>query len=134
MNTTPLLSSYELGHYTLSNRIVMAPMTRNRAGEGKVPQAMNAEHYAQRASAGLIITEGSQVSPQGFGYPSTPGIHSPQQVKGWQRVTKAVHDRDGRIFPAALARGADFTPLVAGRGRVAGGAVRHPTQGTSGNA
>jgi len=98
MTATPIFSAYELGPYTLANRIVMAPMTRNRAGAGNVPQAMNAEYYAQRASAGLIITEASQVSPQGVGYPSTPGIHSPEQIKGWQRVTKAVHDQGGRIF------------------------------------
>ena len=88
----------KLGPYELSNRIVMAPLTRNRAGPGNVPQAMNAEYYAQRASAGLIITEATQVSPQGVGYPGTPGIHSAEQVAGWRRVTAAVHERGGRIF------------------------------------
>ena len=82
----------------LQNRIVMAPLTRMRAGEGNVPTALNAEYYAQRASAGLIIGEAAQVSPQGLGYPHTPGIHSPEQVEGWKRVTKAVHDNGGRIF------------------------------------
>ena len=93
-----LLAPVELGPYELSNRIVMAPLTRNRAGPGNVPQAMNAEYYAQRASAGLIITEATQVSPQGVGYPGTPGIHSAEQVAGWRRVTAAVHERGGRIF------------------------------------
>jgi N-ethylmaleimide reductase len=76
----------------------MAPMTRNRAGRGNVPTELMAEYYAQRASAGLIITEASQISPQGVGYPSTPGIHSAEQVAGWRRVTDAVHGCDGRIF------------------------------------
>ncbi|MGB5473982.1 MAG: alkene reductase [Gammaproteobacteria bacterium] len=81
----------------LPNRVVMAPLTRNRAGEGNVPQAMNVEYYRQRASAGLIIAEATQISPQGLGYPSTPGIHSAQQLAGWQDVVLAVHDRGGRI-------------------------------------
>jgi len=76
----------------------MAPLTRNRADAGNVPTDMNAEYYSQRATAGLIITEASQVSPQGVGYPSTPGIHTPEQVAGWKKVTKAVHDQGGRIF------------------------------------
>ena len=93
-----LFTPLRLGPYTLENRAVMAPLTRNRAGPGDVPQAMNVEYYAQRASAGLIITEGSQVSPQGVGYPGTPGIHTDAQVEGWRRVTDAVHGRNGRIF------------------------------------
>lgn len=93
-----LFTPVRLGPYTLANRLVMAPMTRNRAGPGNVPQDMNVEYYAQRASAGLIITEATQVSTQGVGYPNTPGIHSEEQVAGWSRVTQAVHDRGGRIF------------------------------------
>lgn len=93
-----LFSSVQLGHYTLPNRIVMAPLTRNRAGAGNVPVPLNAEYYAQRASAGLIISEATQISPQGVGYPGTPGIHSPEQVEGWKLVTQAVHDAGGRIF------------------------------------
>ncbi|MEA2602687.1 MAG: N-ethylmaleimide reductase [Acidobacteriota bacterium] len=93
-----LLTPFQLGSYTLRNRAVMAPMTRNRAGEGLAPTPIAATYYAQRASAGLIITEGSQVSPQGVGYPNTPGIHSEAQVAGWQKVTAAVHERGGRIF------------------------------------
>ncbi|NQV83334.1 MAG: alkene reductase [Rhodospirillales bacterium] len=98
MAPSTLYEPYDLGPYTLSNRIVMAPLTRSRAGAGNVPQDINAEYYGQRATAGLIITEASQISPQGCGYPSTPGIHSPEQVKGWIKVTKEVHDRGGRIF------------------------------------
>jgi len=83
---------------TLPNRVVMAPMTRNRAGPGNVPTGLNATHYAQRASAGLIISEATQVSPQGVAYPNTPGIHSAEQVAGWRLVTDAVHEAGGRIF------------------------------------
>ncbi|MGH8631218.1 MAG: alkene reductase [Burkholderiales bacterium] len=93
-----LFSPVTLGRYTLRNRLVMAPMTRNRAGPGDVPQALSATYYAQRASAGLIITEGSQVSAQGKGYPATPGIYSSGQVRGWRQVTHAVHAQGGRIF------------------------------------
>ncbi len=93
-----LTTPFRLGPYELPNRIVMAPLTRNRAGTGNVPQAMNVEYYAQRASAGLIITEATQISPQGIGYPNTPGIHTNEQVKGWKKVTNAVHQRHGRIF------------------------------------
>jgi len=93
-----LLSSVKLGPYELPNRIVMAPLTRNRAGAGNAPQPLNATYYAQRASAGLIITEASQVSPQGQGYPMTPGIHSPEQVAGWRLIADAVHERGGHIF------------------------------------
>ena len=93
-----LFSPIQVGPYGLKNRIAMAPMTRNRAGAGNVPQDINAEYYRQRASAGLIITEASQVSPQGQGYPATPGIHSAEQVTGWQKVTDAVHQQGGRIF------------------------------------
>lgn len=93
-----LFTPVSVGRHALPNRIVMAPLTRNRAGEGNIPRAMNAEYYAQRASAGLIISEASQVSPQGVGYPLTPGIHSQEQVAGWRLVTNAVYQRGGRIF------------------------------------
>lgn len=93
-----LFAPVRLGPYDLRNRMVMAPLTRNRAGVGNVPHELNALYYGQRASAGLIISEASQVSPQGVGYPGTPGIHSREQVEGWKLVTKAVHERGGRIF------------------------------------
>ena len=93
-----LLQPLKLRNLTLKNRIVMAPLTRRRAGEGGVPVEMNALYYAQRASAGLIIAEASQISPQGVGYMNTPGIHTPEQVEGWRKVTAAVHDNCGLIF------------------------------------
>jgi N-ethylmaleimide reductase len=93
-----LLSPYTMGGLTLRNRMVMAPMTRCRAIEGNVPGPLTVTYYAQRASAGLIVTEGSQVSPLGVGYNRTPGIYSPQQVAGWKEVTAAVHRNGGKIF------------------------------------
>ena len=93
-----LFSSYQLGSLQLPNRIVMAPMTRSRAGKGSVPTELMATYYEQRASAGLIVSEATQISPQGVGYPGTPGIHTDEQVAGWKRVTDAVHKRGGRIF------------------------------------
>ena len=98
MSTPNLFAAVEIGDLQLKNRMVMAPMTRNRAGQGNVPQDMNAMYYRQRASAGLIITEASQVSPEGVGYPATPGIHTEEQVAGWRNVTNAVHEEGGRIF------------------------------------
>jgi N-ethylmaleimide reductase len=93
-----LFTPVKIGTLPLPNRVVMAPMTRNRAGEGNAPTALNVEYYAQRAGAGLIVTEATQVSPQGVGYPGTPGIHSDRQVEGWRQVTAAVHQAGGRIF------------------------------------
>lgn len=93
-----LFKPIKIGSLELPNRIVMAPLTRMRAGKSNVPTQMNATYYAQRASAGLIISEATQVSPQGVGLPNTPGIHSPEQVEGWQLVTEAVHNCGGRIF------------------------------------
>ena len=93
-----LLSSVKVGDLSLSNRIAMAPLTRNRAAQGNVPTQMNARYYRQRASAGLIISEATQVAPKGQGYPRTPGIHSDAQREGWHLVTEAVHQADGRIF------------------------------------
>jgi N-ethylmaleimide reductase len=93
-----LFEPYKLGPITLPNRLVMAPLTRNRAVEGQVPGPLAAEYYAQRASAGLLITEASQVSQQGQGYQDTPGIYSKEQVAGWRKITDRVHARGGRIF------------------------------------
>ena len=95
---TELFKPYRLGDIELANRIVMAPLTRNRAGLGNAPTLLMAQYYAQRASAGLIITEATQVSPEGQGYEATPGIHSAEQISGWKQVTQAVHARCGRIF------------------------------------
>ena len=93
-----LFTPITVGRYELPNRIVMAPMTRNRAGDGNVVHELQREYYRQRASAGLIITEATQISPQGVGYPATPGIHSQAQTQAWKMVTEAVHDAGGRIF------------------------------------
>jgi len=92
-----LFSPLKVGSLELPNRIFMAPMTRNRAPDN-IPNAMMAEYYRQRATGGLLITEGSQISEQAVGYPATPGIYSPEQVEGWKQVTGAVHDADGHIF------------------------------------
>lgn len=95
---TDLFTPLRLGAIELANRVVMSPMTRNRATyPGDLPNPLMAEYYRQRASAGLIISEGTPVCPEGHGYPRTPGIHSAAQVEGWRRVTTAVHDAGGRI-------------------------------------
>ncbi len=96
--STDLFTPVTLGGLMLPNRMVMAPMTRNRANSDNAPHALNVEYYRQRASAGLIITEASQVSPEGVGYPATPGIYSEAQVAGWRQVVEAVHDAGGHIF------------------------------------
>src|SRR5271170_2121021 len=93
-----LFDPLKLGDLTLPNRVLMAPLTRCRASKGRVPNAMMAEYYAQRASAGLIFSEATSVSPMGVGYPDTPGIWSPEQVEGWKQVTRAVHDAGGRML------------------------------------
>jgi N-ethylmaleimide reductase len=92
-----LFSPLRLGAIALTNRIIMAPLTRMRADAKNVPTALNAKYYAQRASAGLIISEGTAISPQAHGYPSAPGIYTPEQIVGWRAVTDAVHARGGRI-------------------------------------
>lgn len=86
------------GELHLPNRIVMAPLTRSRAGDARIPNALMAEYYAQRADAGLIISEATSVTPMGVGYAATPGIWSDEQVEGWKLVTKAVHEKGGRIL------------------------------------
>ncbi len=98
MSEINLFSTITVGNQNLTNRMVMAPMTRNRAAEGNIPQDMNVKYYHQRTSAGLIITEASQVSPEGVGYPATPGIYNEQQVAGWKKVTDAVHKEGGHIY------------------------------------
>lgn len=92
-----LFEPLQAGELKLANRIVMAPLTRNRAAPGRVPHEQAALYYAQRAGAGLIVTEASQIRPDGQGYLDTPGIYSDEQVAGWRRVTDAVHARGGRI-------------------------------------
>ncbi|MFZ3193527.1 MAG: alkene reductase [Moraxellaceae bacterium] len=92
-----LFTPLQVGALTLPNRIIMAPLTRCRASEGRVPNALMAEYYTQRASAGLIISEATSVTPMGVGYPNTPGIWSDAQVEGWKPITDAVHQAGGRI-------------------------------------
>jgi N-ethylmaleimide reductase len=96
-STSDLFAPYQLGSLTLANRIVMAPLTRSRAGAGDVPTPLMATYYAQRASAGLIISEASQISPQGKGYIQTPGIYDDAQVAGWRQITDAVHAKGGKM-------------------------------------
>jgi N-ethylmaleimide reductase len=98
LNAPLFFEPLQLGSITLANRIVMAPLTRMRAGAGNAPTELNALYYAQRASAGLIIAEGTAVSQQGQGYPNAPGIYTPEQVAGWKSVTEAVHEHGGKIF------------------------------------
>lgn len=98
MTDKTLFQPYTLGALTLTNRIVMAPLTRSRAGAGLVPSGLAVTYYAQRASAGLIIAEATQVSAQAQGYQDTPGIYTAEQIAGWRKVTDAVHAKGGRIF------------------------------------
>lgn len=98
MTEKNLFTPYKLGAITLTNRIVMAPLTRNRAGAGLVASEFAATYYSQRASAGLIITEATQISPQAQGYQDTPGIYTQSQIDSWRKVTDAVHAKGGRIF------------------------------------
>lgn len=98
MSTKTLFDPLQLGSLTLKNRIVMAPLTRCRASEGRVPNTLMADYYRQRASAGLILSEATSVTPMGVGYPDTPGIWSDEQVQGWKLVTDAVHQQGGLIF------------------------------------
>ena len=99
MAEQPLLTPFKSAHLDLRNRVVMAPMTRSRAeNPGTVPTDLMAEYYGQRASAGLIISEGTYVSPEGVGYINVPGIYSPEQVAGWRKVTDAVHAKGGKFF------------------------------------
>lgn len=93
-----LFDSLQLGPLTLPNRIFLAPLTRARAGQQRVPNALMAEYYRQRSSAGLILTEATSVTPMGVGYANTPGIWSDKQVEGWKLITQAVHEAGGRIF------------------------------------
>ncbi|AET91570.1 flavin oxidoreductase/NADH oxidase [Burkholderia sp. YI23] len=93
-----LFNPLKVGALTLKNRIIMAPLTRQRAGVERVPNALMAQYYADRAAAGLILSEATSVTPQGVGYADTPGIWSDEQVEGWKLVTKAVHEAGGKIF------------------------------------
>lgn len=129
MTDKTLFSTYDLSGLPLANRIVMAPLTRNRAGAGLVPSEFAAEYYAQRASAGLIITEATQVSAQAQGYQDTPGLYTPEQIAGWRKVTDAVHAKGGRIFVQLWHVGRiSHVDLLDGAAPVAPSAIRAETQ------
>jgi N-ethylmaleimide reductase len=116
--TQPLFTPYRMGDLDLPNRIVMAPLTRMRASvDAHVPTALQAEYYAQRATAGLIVTEGVAISPEGFGWADTPGLWSEEQVRGWRRVTNAVHAAGGRIIIQLWHTGAISHPDLRGGAR-----------------
>jgi N-ethylmaleimide reductase len=118
-----LLEPYQMGPFTLPNRVLMAPMTRSRTPD-TVPNELNARYYVQRASAGLIITEGTQVSALGQGYPYTPGVYSAEQEAGWRGVTEAVHAAGGRIFAQLWHVGRMGHESVHGQAPVAPSAIR----------
>ncbi len=109
-----LFSPVTLGDIALANRVIMAPMTRDRAGPGDVPTDLMVEYYAQRASAGLIVTEGVQPSPVGKGYWRTPGIHSAEQIAGWRKVSDAVHAKGGLIVMQLMHCGRVVVPANRG--------------------
>src|SRR4029077_18127182 len=111
-----LFTPVKVGSLELPNRIVMSPVTRIRAGEGCVPSERMVRYYSQRASAGLIITEGTHPSPMGRGYTYPPGLHTEEQVAGWRKVTDAVHAAGGRIFVQLMHAGrVSFAPDQLGR-------------------
>lgn len=112
------------GAFQTTNRLVLAPMTRNRAGDGEAPGPLNAEYYAQRAGAGLIVTEGTQPTADGQGYPHTPGLHSDEQVAGWRLVADAVHAKDGKIVAQLMHAGRISHSSIIGQAPAAPSAVR----------
>src|ERR1700680_991170 len=115
MSVQPLFTPIRMGKLYLPNRIVMAPLTRMRAGSiDHVPSKFQADYYAQRASAGLIVAEATAISPEGFGWADTPGLWSAEQVQGWRRVTDAVHAAGGRIIAQLWHTGAIAHPDVRG--------------------
>ena len=97
-----LFSPTRLGPYTLKNRVVLPPLTRSRSSQpGDIPNELMAEYYAQRSSAGFMVTEGTQIEPRGQGYAWTPGIYSSRQVEGWKKVTRAVHEKKASFLPSS---------------------------------
>jgi len=99
MKTSKLFQNLSLGPYVLQNRIVLPPLTRSRSTQpGNIPNELMATYYQQRAGAGFMVTEGTQIEPRGQGYAWTPGIYSPEQIAGWRKVTEAVHAKGGIIF------------------------------------
>ena len=129
MKHTRLLEPIRLGPYFLPNRIVMSPMTRNRSPR-EVPNALNAEYYAQRAGAGLIISESTAISAEGLGWPNTPGIFTEEQVSGWRSVTEGVHRRGGRMFMQLWHCGRNSHPLTQPQGQLPIGPSAVQPEGT----
>ena len=131
MQESILFKPLKVGDLELSNRIIMAPLTRCRATNNRVPNALMAEYYAQRASAGLILSEATSVTPMGVGYPNTPGIWSDEQIEGWKLVTDAVHKKGGKIFLQLWHVGRISDPIyLDGKQPVAPSAIRpsgHPS-------
>ena len=120
-----LLDPITIGDLRLPNRILMAPLTRNRSsGAGRVPNALMRNYYVQRAFAGMIVSEATSVTPMGVGYPHTPGIWSREQVDGWRAITEGVHKAGGRMLLQLVARWAHLRPQLP-RWRAPGGAERH---------
>ena len=130
LNTSPLFKPVKMGATKLNNRVLMAPLTRNRAGSDGTPKDIAREYYVQRASAGLIITEATQISDMGKGYLDTPGIYSKSQVTSWQRITDAVHAVGGRIFVQLwhVGRISHTSLLPKGRSPVAPSSITANTQ------
>ncbi|MEJ5913935.1 alkene reductase [Pseudokineococcus sp. 1T1Z-3] len=118
MDTEQLFTPVDLGDLHLRNRVVMAPLTRTRAGASGVPNDLLVEHYAQRASAGLIITEGTYPTQEGRGYPGQPGLVTDEQAAGWSRVADAVHERGGLLVAQVMHAGRVAHPATTGTGRV----------------
>ena len=96
--TKQLLQPFEMYELTLANRVAMAPLTRSRSGENRIPNMLMAKYYSQRATAGLIVSEATTISPQANGWNHSPGIYTDEMVDGWKMVTDAVHAEGGRIF------------------------------------
>ncbi|MBS0989296.1 alkene reductase [Acetobacter okinawensis] len=129
MTYQKLFEPYTLGAITLANRVVMAPLTRNRAGAGLVPSEFAPEYYAQRATAGLIISEATQISRLAQGYQNTPGIYTPEQIVAWRKVTDAVHAEGGHIFVQLWHVGrVSHVDLLGGDAPVAPSAIRAETK------
>jgi len=127
--TTSLFQPIQMGDLTLNNRIVMAPMTRSRSSQpGDVPNQIMADYYQQRASSGLIITEGTPISAVGRGYSMTPGIYTQAQIDGWTQVTRAIHEKDGKVFAQLWHVGRRSHSSISGQQPVAASAIKIPDQ------
>src|SRR6476620_6319843 len=121
-----LFDSLSLGGLELPNRMIMAPLTRARAGRAGAPNEMMAAYYSQRASAGLIVSEATGISREGLGWPNAPGLWNEEQVKGWKLVTEAVHRNGGRIVAQLWHMGRLVHPAVSGMEPVSSSAIKAP--------